>query len=431
MLAPWLFLLLVPLAVLALREPRWAVLVLLAGLPAYLVRATALGVPSTLLELGIYTVLLVLVVRGDWRDWRAFNWQRQSGWLLPLALWLLAAVVAAFVAPGTRSALGIFKGWIVDPLLLGLLVFTVGLRQRSLERWVASALGALLLGAACTSLVAYAQGLWQVTDRLRGWYDSPNVLAMYLSPVLVAAAVWWVGGATNLAAVRVRYAWFAGLAAVASGLVLTGSYAAVASVVVGVAAGCLNLGASSAKYGRWLCTAVLVLGFSLPWVVATTGYRHGPAHVNARYGTTSSEVRLVFWREATAVLAERPWLGLGLGGWQPYFLEVAERHGYLSIKNAGLAIELWYASLFPHNLYLATWLALGLPGVSALIWVSLRSFASVPAGSLTGSASLAALAAILVQGAVDTPLFKNDLAVLWWLAVLGTAAAAGYRRVTL
>src|SRR3989338_9943590 len=82
------FILLLPLAALAWYSRRWALLVLLASLSAYIIRGSVFGLPTTWLELGIYLTLVVWLVKGDWRVWQEIKLSALQGWLVPLALWL-------------------------------------------------------------------------------------------------------------------------------------------------------------------------------------------------------------------------------------------------------------------------------------------------------------------------------------------------------
>jgi O-antigen ligase len=78
----------------------------------------------------------------------------------------------------------------------------------------------------------------------------------------------------------------------------------------------------------------------------------------------------------------------------------------------------------PHNLYLNLWLETGLLGLIGTLWflgLYLRRMRRHPAGSIYA----AAVVSILVHGLVDTPLFKNDLALIAVVIVaMGLASSA-------
>ena len=408
------FILLLPLAALAWYSRRWALLVLLASLSAYIIRGSVFGLPTTWLELGIYLTLVVWLVKGDWRVWQEIKLSALQGWLVPLALWLAASVVGILVAGDLRLALGVWKGFIIDPLILSLMVATVALADKSGTTWWRNVIAALLVGATATTLVAFLQSWLLQADRLQSGYDSPNVLAMYLSPILVASVLWYLSqrGRASLT-LGWRVLWLAGCMVTAAGVFLTNSYTALVAVA-----------------GAWLVAllvhqrpklaiaagaAIVLAGLLGPLVAVSLNYSFFKGHTNVTYGTTSAEVRLTMWRQAVVEISARPVFGLGLGQWQPTFLAMAREQGLLSIRQPGLAIELYHSSLYPHNLWLTTWLATGGLGLIALIWLALKVFQT--ARRTDALMPAAVLTVQMLHGALDTPFWKNDLAVLWWLAV--------------
>lgn len=160
---------------------------------------------------------------------------------------------------------------------------------------------------------------------------------------------------------------------------------------------------------------MVLAGLLGPLVAVSLNYSFFKGHTNVTYGTTSAEVRLTMWRQAVVEISARPVFGLGLGQWQPTFLAMAREQGLLSIRQPGLAIELYHSSLYPHNLWLTTWLATGGLGLIALIWLALKVFQTAQRTDALMPAAV--LTVQMLHGALDTPFWKNDLAVLWWLAV--------------
>ena len=89
--------------------------------------------------------------------------------------------------------------------------------------------------------------------------------------------------------------------------------------------------------------------------------------------------------------------------------------------------------ILPHNLYLNLWLETGFLGligflgmVAVSIFESLKNFLKTKNYLII--LPLAALIAILVHGIVDTPYFKNDLSLLFWI-VLGMMVVLENERV--
>jgi O-antigen ligase len=139
------------------------------------------------------------------------------------------------------------------------------------------------------------------------------------------------------------------------------------------------------------------------------------------YPFNTFEGRLQIWSDTLHMLRDHPIFGAGL---RAYTQVMAP---YVS----GNRIP----ELYPHDVYLAMWSELGLLGLiafvvllSLLLWRGWRAFyrADGFARPLLWGTS-AAFVAIAVHGFVDTPYFKNDLAVeLWIVAALQVAAIGAF-----
>jgi O-antigen ligase len=87
--------------------------------------------------------------------------------------------------------------------------------------------------------------------------------------------------------------------------------------------------------------------------------------------------------------------------------------------------------LYPHNIWLAMWSELGILGLAAfvaliamLLWRGWRGFAAATGfwrPLLWGTA--ASFVAIAAHGTFDTPYFKNDLAIEFWMVAAIEVAA--------
>jgi len=131
----------------------------------------------------------------------------------------------------------------------------------------------------------------------------------------------------------------------------------------------------------------------------------------------SGSVRLIVWRESLAMLADHPVFGAGLSG---YSQALAPYH-------QAKYIEIF---MYPHNLVLNFWSEIGLIGLVGFLWIVILAIIANVRLVLSGRsgwlapALLATFAALLVHGLVDVPYFKNDLAMIFWLLIGLTEAAA-------
>ena len=129
--------------------------------------------------------------------------------------------------------------------------------------------------------------------------------------------------------------------------------------------------------------------------------------------TYSNAIRRDIYRYSFELIKLHPIFGIGLGGFQ---LAVEK----ISTSNAGFQLYGLSYALHPHNLFVAFWLNSGIFGLLVFLWVLLDFFwrAGRRGGEiLLLSATFATMVAIIIHGLVDTTYFKNDLSVIFWLAL--------------
>jgi len=131
----------------------------------------------------------------------------------------------------------------------------------------------------------------------------------------------------------------------------------------------------------------------------------------------SGRLRVNIWKGASEILEEKPILGAGLNGYRVLVPQYQERY-YDKDTQELISVE---THPYPHNLFLAIWLELGLLGLIIFSLILFQFFKQgfkhfkkepILIGSIMG-----AMAVILVHGLVDTPYFKNDLAILFWVII--------------
>ncbi len=389
----------------------WPVALLAATIPTYLIRFEILHIPTTLWEILLWVVFLSGLAGGalSWTFWRAdrLRW--------PILLILLASLIALAVSPNYLASLGQWKAIILDGLIFYWLVRSVTDGDKRACYWLTG--GAVLGGVlVAVEALALAPLLNQVASdgRRLGIYmidagASPNYLALYLSPLVLLTLV----GISRPASQLVRIFSLVAMIVLVLAVLVSGSRAGIVAILAGlIMAGVWLLGRHyparraiiGAAASLLIVTGLLIVGPSFlpdPNIDPTTANRL----------TSSNNIRLEIWRTtATRIIPTNPIWGIGWANFQPLFGQ----------KTAGQVNYPEYISpyaLHPHNFFLMTWVTLGLIGLAGwLILLGLLA-ARLPRLATWQIPIMAALIAWLVQGLVDTPFYKNDLAALWWLLV--------------
>jgi O-antigen ligase len=381
-----------------LRLSRWMLIVTIGALPLYVVRWRYGPLPTTLLEtLVIVTVALYVIAR--WRD----GWRRplRTPYDIPILLLLLAGAIAVVVPQDHRAALGLYRAYFIEPVAIFYVAADLLRGEATLKRAVISfAIGSSIF--AVLNLVAVAQALldhkFHVGSAPNALYGDANYVAMYLEPaVAFAIAVFLFAGTP-------RWRWLGAVWLPITGLALLltlskGAYLAL--FVLGVVV--------ILRMRRWMLPLLIGL------VAVALALSRIPL-IAQRIATSENSLvgRFQIYGAAIRVLEENPILGLGLGGFDYTFRKHASQP-------------------YPHDVWLTFWVEIGLLGLIAfaviffgLLWRGWRAlpqtegFYRVAMWGVLGSLVLWG-----VHGLVDSPYWKNDMSVEFWvLAAIELAAIA-------
>ncbi len=340
--------------------------------------------------------------------------RRGDFWFFPILLILAGATLSTIFSADLKTSAGIFKSWILEPMVFGLLLFDVIQTKKQLAR----ALLALVASGATVAVIGLGY-LWagQLTfdGRLAAFYLSPNHLAMYLAPALLMAFSFLF---------EVKKRWQKLLLAVGCWLLavilyLTYSYAAWLGIFIAMIfllVGFYRSGIISRRglvIVSWLL--VIVLGFVIFSQLGSE--KLGNLLTSDR---SSWQSRLVVWQAALKIGQDHWFLGIGPGLFQKYYLDYQK---YFPVP------YLEWAAPQPSNLFLAWWLQTGLLGLIGFLWLLVNFFRwAIGAVKKTKQPLaiilMAVMVYILIHGWLDTTYWKNDLALFFWAII-----ALSYRAV--
>ena len=281
----------------------------------------------------------------------------------------------------------------------------------------------MLSGALIGAHAVYERlaGLVTPDGRVLGIYQldkdaSPNYLALFLAPIAVMGIAKLVLSIKNQVLSRNKQllttCYLLLTTFVIFGVLASGSRSGIG--VVGLLGSLLlvNLIYRNTILKKIL-TWLIILGAILAFI--SYGLPDLSASDQAGRVSSSNNIRYEIWKTTVTEIVPKYWLtGVGLGNYQNVF-------GKITSHRVNYDEYITPRALTAHNLLLATWMNVGLIGLVGLIIIFYSIFRSWYSNKnnpdiLTSYFLL--LTAIFLLGIVDTPIFKNDLGALFWIAVL-------------
>jgi O-antigen ligase len=393
-------------ATLCWRDLRLAALLFVGCLPIYLLRLSLSGIPTTALELLFWILVIVWLIRRHRPvpDHPIADPTVNLGPFLPaIIIFVFAATISVFTAPDLLAAVGIWKAYVLEPIIFFFLIRSV----LSSERDRTAILDALGASALFVSIIAVAQWLtgqgipapWDIERRVTSIFPYPNAVGLFVGPILILGLFRFK---------HVPKLWLPTLILGGCAIVAAQSEAAIAGVL-----------ATAFLIG------ILIRRTRLPTIIAAlclVGVLLGNAPLRAfvvqkiTLQDYSGMVRRTQWEETVNLLSDHPIFGAGLAG---YPTALAPYHTHTDIE----------IFQYPHNVVLNAWVEMGLLGIIGFLlldlaialtaWPSIRNSVTQPLSHSTAFtlACSFALLETFIHGLVDVPYFKNDLSMMTWILI--------------
>jgi len=429
----------------------WALVITVAALPTYLIRFNIFGIPFTLLESFILVAAAIWVIQ-DFipnnqhlfkRDKKRPTDRQPYPYSWEIIVLLCISLIGVAIAGWPASALGIWKAYFFEPILLFILILNKLSNKKSLSKIV----WAMAMSAGVISLLAIYQKLtgqfisnpfWAATEtrRITSFFAYPNAVGLYLAPISFIILGWSMSLRKNkptsslILLAIVIFSW------------LSIYFAHSEGALVAIAIGLLAIGLLAGRRSRIITAIIIILTGASLLSIPTLNNR---LIDKLTLQDLSGEIRKQQWKETGGLLADgRALTGAGLNNYQA---SVAPYHqdgiffNYDNIPNFDAVV--WASStlqkkywqpveiyLYPHNIFLNFWTELGLLGLILFIWIIAKAlittWQSVKSSTEKDSHYIAlgvltAIITIVVHGLVDVPYFKNDLAALFWIIVAFSA----------
>lgn len=386
-------------------------------IPLYVIRFQIFGISTNILEIAIGFVFIVFLFK--FRDYKSLfkldnYWNRKS---LVFGSLLLFASLGVLVSEELRSSLGIWKAYFILPILLICILSKMKSKYYlSLIRGIiGSGVGVAIITITQVAVMGidggfrptalYALGL----DPAVSQGGFANYIAMYLVPIFVLSL-----SRRNIPG---ELRWFVA-SVLLIGIISTQSYAGIFALVGVFIVWTLTRIFISHKNKQELITAPVLRRYLIPisifvtigvslfgfWQFNTPKFQSLLDMDNRNSITT----RVQIWDTSITMIRENPILGIGLADFQKVYSETIPEKYFPPYE--------WLVPE-PHNLYFAFWLHLGVAGIVWLIYVLrytiLKLTEAVKSNQWEVYWLSLSLLSIYIYGILDTPFWKNDLALLF------------------
>lgn len=398
---------------------KYLLALIFLALPAYLIRLSIFGIPTTVLEILIYIVFAIGL----------FNLKKTKEIsiksLIPIGLLMIAALISVFVSPEKTVALGQFKALFLDPILVFYLIL-VFIKTEDFPFIFSGLIGSGLI----VSLYSIAQKLLgQVTvdNRVVGIFGySPNYPALFLGPIagmMIAYSLQQIAHSKQQTAnsidsndsrqplaVSCQLLAIFCLPLALLAIYFSGSRGALLAIFGGIIFYLIIRFWSIIWSKLWLKIALVILiGLSiiLAWWAFKPNFNLPPT-AGSRI-TSSDNIRWQIWQTSWEMGQNHPIFGIGLGNYQNVFNELTQNRVNFPEFITPLALS-------AHNIFFMFWLTTGIIGLTSFVWLMLIFYQT---GFKNRSKSIVlilmtGMTVLILQGLVDTPYFKNDLSLLFW-----------------
>lgn len=383
------FILLSLFTIIAWRNFTFALFILAGILPIYLLRLQIGFIPTTVLELVIIITFFVWLTQYKTWSKKLFVYKP---WMPPMFLLFLSATIGIFISTNIIDALGIWKAYFIEPMLVFFMFITTIKKEKDwIQIFYAFAITSIILSI--LAILQYFTGFgipipWDIERRVTSVFMYPNALGLFVSPIIAMSVVlffytkkwFWVVSATLGFVTIILSQTEAALIAIPASLLIT--------LII----------SQTKKKIKLIVTFGCIAIFSIMFVALPV------VREKIFLQDYSGQVRTTQWNETLSMLSQNPIFGAGLNNY-PNALKPFHDSTFYEIFQ------------YPHNIILNIWSELGILGLVAFFWLAWLVVKTQKNGSADPLvyAVCAALFVMASHGLVDVPYFKNDLAVMTWI----------------
>ncbi len=384
--------------------------ILILLFPTYLIRTNIFGVPSTYLELSFLLIFVTWITTSS--KLSAISYKTPV--LYPIILLAVASAISIFTSPNNILALGIWKAYFIEPILLFFLILQ-NIKTENDKKIIVWSLGISTLSIALLSIFQKITGLgiaepaWVDSQhrRVTAFFTSPNAIGLYIAPI----AVLYIGDIMN--EWRNKKIAIQSIAKILLVILMLSAvfFSKSQGAWIGIITGVIVLVLSSFQKKRIFAalTIFLLILFSLAFMQKflpiknfSSPFDRPKATLKILNGSPSANNRIFLWKVSFDYLVASP----------KNFIFGSGLYGFPKIHEQFRDPKITEPLIYPHNFFLNFWMDTGLLGVASMTALLIIFF--YHGLKKKNFLLLASMTALMAHGLIDVPYFKNDLSMLFW-----------------
>lgn len=373
--------------------------------PLYAWRFSIFGFPINFLILWVFFVWVIffsyLIYTNQMLSFFARAKKLNIKILLLLSFFFLSGTISLFVGGVDIKKFGQFLVLFIQPMSIFFIAGFLFNQNPKIKNYLLLATYYLLAVMGIYAIVQYFT-LWGLPTQYWGnsiepkravsFFSHPNFYALFSAPLLALLIPdIFISLKTKVYTLK-TFSWVLGVV----GLLLSMSRAGWLGLVIALF---IYLIFAADKKTRKILCGVAIIFIMIIIFTPTLRYRV----LLPFYGEKSTNSRIELWASGWRAIKTSPILGLGLNGYADNYQKF-QASKFLDTHN------------FPHNIFLSLWVETGLLGLISLTGlIGLLIYRGLKSRESAHLPIALFLIALLIQGFVDNPYFKNDLAIVFWI----------------
>lgn len=369
-------------------------LVTILSIPFYQLRVPVFS--TSLSVLTVFLCVLDLLIIFTAHDHVIVFLKKHLIFTVCILIFVFSFFTSLIIWPNVHSA-GVFFEWLLLPAITCVFISTHLSKNASAKTIICIGLIFLFFLVSAVSLFYYFSKIMTYDHRLNSFFLSPNHLAMFLAPLLF---ILW-GYLTKNCDFFMRLFLYLSLILGSITILLTQSFTTIFAICVTIVVSAMILYKKNLIFYLSVILIFLITGFSLYEKISNS---------NIALERSSLSSRVMIWQNAIFHIQKSPIFGYQIDDFQ---------HIYLNTQSL-FSTYLEWAVPTPHNLFLTLWISGGIFAVFSFITLLFYViFCGFHFYHMQHKKHIilycGALIVIFFSSFTDTPYWKNDLAIIFWI----------------